>query len=131
MAEPFDISTLHLWTGAATASGSALAYVQQARFAPAWGWRGDPSLSGSVREHLTGQRADFAFEGVFTLEAAQTLARLAQSATAVHVKYTHSSLDGSAGYVAYSGRIDALACLSDVNGAAYTLSAHSYQWSAF
>lgn len=124
---PFADGTLHLWTGAATASGSALTHVQQTHLALVWGWRGDPSLSGVVRDHLTGQRADMAFVGTFNLEHAQTVARIAASATAVHLKFTHTSIDGSAGYVAHSARIDSLTFDNDH----YTLSAHAHTWSAF
>ena len=132
MPDPFNFhdGTLHVWTGAATASGSPLAFVQGSRFDPTWGWQSDPALNGVYRDHLTGQRADITLEMVTTFD--QTLARIAQSATAVHFKFTHSSLDGSAGYIAYSGHIDSIHYLG-TDGAPYTyrLQAHTHTWSAF
>jgi len=134
MPEPFNFTdgALHVWTGAATASGSAIAYVYGAQLNPHWGWQADPSLGGTVREHLTGQHARLVFESVYTTDS--RLAKLAQSATAVHFKWTHSSIDGSAGYIAYSGHIDSLTYEPTADGVPYTLyrlEAHAYAWSAF
>ena len=134
MHEPFNFTdgALHIWTGAANASGSAIAYVQGAHFNPTWGWQTDPSLSGTYRDHLTGQHARLIFDSVYTFDS--RLAKLAQSATAVHFKWTHSSIDGSAGYIAYSGRIDSLTYQPTADGVPYTLyrlEAYANIWSAF
>lgn len=132
MPEPFSFAegTLHVWTGAATASGSALAYVHSARFAPAWGWQSDLALDGSAYEHLTGQRAALAFTFAHTSERA--LALLAQTTALLHFKLTHSGLDGSAGYIAWSGRVDRLEVLAAPESwVACTVEAHAPTWSAF
>lgn len=93
---------LHVYTGSHTASGNPLAYVQSINLARAYTWDSRPSVSGTYRQHLTDQRADFSFAVQY---ADQTLAALLDVATAVHVKFTHANGLGSAGFIAYSARL--------------------------
>lgn len=120
---------LHVYTGSHTASGNPIAYVQNVSMSRALTWDSRPSVSGTYRQHLTDKRADFTF-GVGYADA--TLAALLDATTAVHVKFTHASNLGSAGFIAYSARLSNGA----LNGSDGGLFNETYQgfchtWSAF
>lgn len=118
------------WTGSATAS-AVVAYATNSDLALAWGWNNYQTLDGSYHDSFTGQRADLSVGAVYTSDA--TLYRMAKSGTAVHVRLTHyNPVNGTAGFVLYSGRVDALRYAGS-EGAPYTyqLTYHSNQWSAY
>lgn len=126
----FRDAQLHIWTGAVTASGSALGFVESTQFFPSWTWQTDASLSGTYRDHLVGVHARISTQQLYTTD--QRIERLAELATAVHFKFIQSNIHGSAGYFAYTAHIDNLA-LQGGNGNMwrYTMNAHSNIWSAF
>ncbi len=118
-----------IWSGSATAS-ALVGFAQNMQFTPVRGWDNRPSLDGTYRDHLTGQRADLVIGQVFTHDS--TIQRMEASATAYNVKLVHSGIHGSAGVVLSSGRIDSLALLgSEGNPYVYQLTYHCNQWSAF
>jgi hypothetical protein len=57
---------------------------------------------------------------------------MAESATAIHFKFIHSGVNGTAGMFLYSGRVDNLS-IQGAEGQIYTYSmrAHFNNWSAF
>lgn len=123
--------SIHLWTGSATAS-AVIAFAQNLMLTPAWGMQSDPTLGGGYRQHLTGRRADLIVQALYTHDG--TLARLAGAATAggVHMKLINSGIHGSAGYLLWSGSIDALPWQgSEVAPFSYQLAYHCHEWSAF
>ncbi len=65
--------------------------------------------------------------------ADQTLTKVAESATAVHMKLLNTNaVNGSAGFFLYSGRIDALPLQGNANGVMqFSVQYHANQWSAF
>ena len=126
----FPEGTLHLWTGAANASGNPIAYVQNANAVPTWGWQPEPSISGVYRDHKTGLSISLNAGIAWTFD--KTIMKIAESATAVHAKIMNSSVNGSAGYLMYSGRIDSLPYQGAQGGFfQYSLVAHFNIWSAF
>lgn len=124
----FPEGSLHIWTGSATASAQ-VAYCENVNLALVRGWDNRPTLSGYT-DHLTGQRADLTIGTMFTYNA--TLAKMFDSATAMHVKVLHNNVNGSAGWVLYSGRMDVFAP-NEAQGTVmrYTMSMHFNRWSAF
>ena len=121
---------LYIWSGAANASGAPVAYVNNANLTTQWQWSNDPRLDGSYRDHLQGQRANINAALAYTI--GQNAVTLAQATATVHFKFQHNGVDGSAGFIAYSGKIDSL----NLNGAAagtyaMTLAAHCNIWSAY
>lgn len=120
-----------LWTGAASPAASAVvAYAQNVQGLLAWGWEEHQSIDGVYAQHLTGQVGDLTFGAIYTYDA--TIARIAQSATAVHLKLQHNGVNGSAGYLLYSGRIASLALAgSEATPYVYTLTYRAHQWSAY
>jgi hypothetical protein len=122
--------SIAFWTGSATAS-AVVGYAQNSDLALARGWENRRTLSGNYYDLATGQRVDLNVGAVYTSDA--TLARMFDSATAVHVRVTHyNPVNGTAGFLLYSGRIDALR-FAGTEGTPYTyqLTYHANQWSAY
>ena len=125
----FREGSIHIWTGSATAS-AVIAYAQDVQLSLAWGIDNAAALDGSYHDRLTGQRADLSIGALFTYNA--TLHRIAQSATAFHAKLLHTGINGSAGYVLWSGRFDALTLVGNEGALMQsTFQSHANRWSAF
>ena len=122
--------SIAFWTGSATAS-AVIAYATNSDLSLVRGWENRRTLSGNYYDLLTGQRADLMVGAVYTSDL--TLARMVESATAVHVRLTHTNaVNGSAGFLLYSGRIDALRYAgSEAAPYTYQLTYHANQWSAY
>lgn len=120
---------VYLYTGNLAASALiALAENTQTTFA--YGYDNRVAANGVYADHLTGRRCDVTIGAMYTMDI--TTIRMMQSATAVHMKFLHSGLNGSAGHWLYSGRIDNYA----INGRkadTYKLSikGHFNVWSAY
>lgn len=123
--------TVSIYTGNATPSTSAVfAYARDTRIAPMRGWDNRPNAAGTYGNHLTGQRCDISIAAVYTVD--NTLAKIAESATAVHFKFMHTNAIGSGGYFLYSGRIASLQYAgNEKQPYMYTLNAFCNNWSAF
>lgn len=120
---------IYLWSGTATAS-ALIAFAQNAQALLQYGWENHPSVAGVYAEHLTGQRADLTIQALYTYDAAAI--KLILSATALHVKLDHSGINGSAGFLFYSGHVDTLAPGgSEGIPYSYTLAYHAFAWSAY
>ena len=121
--------SVSIYTGAG-ATSAVVAYAQNSNLALTRGWMNQVTLGGAYSDHLTGQRADVSLGAVYTFD--KTLQKLHESATAVHMKLMHSSINGSAGFILYSGRIDSFQYAgTEENPYTYTLAAHFNAWSAF
>lgn len=122
--------SISLWTGSATAS-AVVAFAQTNDLTLAHGWNNYQTLDGSYHDSFTGQRADLSVGAVYTSDL--TLARMVASATAVHVRLNHSNaVNGSAGYLLYSGRVDMLRYAgSEAAPYTYQLMYHANRWSAY
>lgn len=126
----FSEGNLHLYTGVTGASGTPVAYVQNVSLTLAIGWQPEPSISGVYRDHKTGLQANLNAGVCYTFD--KTMQRMFESATAVHGKFIHSSVNGTGGYLLMSGRMDNLAYNGSQGGAMlYSLAAHFNIWSAF
>lgn len=123
--------TVVIYTGNATPSTSAIqGYAQDSRLSFAWGWDNRQAAGGNYRDHLTGKRVDVSVGAVYVFD--KTLARIAESATAVHMKFIHSSVNGTAGYFLYSGRIESIEYAgSEPSPYTYTFKYHANYWSGF
>lgn len=120
---------IYAWTGSATAS-AVIAFARDMQLSMQWGIDNVSTISGTYHDRVTGQRADLSIGALFTFNA--TIGRMVQSATAMHMKLLHSSINGSAGFVLWSGRVDALSLVgSDDNVLQYTVQHHANRWSAF
>lgn len=122
---------ISLWTGEASPSTSAVvAYARNLQGLLAWGWDEHESIDGVYARHLTGQSVDLTLGAIYTFDS--TIMRLAQSATALHLKLNQSGVNGSAGYVLYSGHLTTLALAGDEqNPFVYTLTYRGNLWSAY
>lgn len=120
-----------IWTGNATPSTSAvLAYAQNMQVMPVRGWYERETIDGVYFRHLTGQSIDFTCSMLYTFD--NTIQKIEASATAVHMKIQHNSVNGSAGLFLYSGHIVSLALAGDeANPYAYTLTYRGNIWSAY
>lgn len=122
--------SLHVYTGVTGSSGTPVAYVQNVGLTLMRGWQPEPSISGVYRDHLTGLSCQLNAGIVYTFD--KVLQKIFESGTAVHAKLTHSSVNGTAGYVMMSGRIDSLTYQGTQAGVMqYSLAAHFNIWSAF
>lgn len=120
---------LYIYTGN-MATSAVVAYATDCALNLTHGNVNNQTLGGTYYDYQTGQRADVSFGQVMTWDG--TIRRLFDSATAVHMKFINSSINGTAGYMLYSGSIDNLS----VNGAekgvfSHKLAAHFNRWSAF
>ena len=122
--------SISFWTGSASAS-AVVAYAQNSDLALAWGWINRQSLAGTYSDLFSGQRADLSVGAVYTSDA--TLYRMVASATAVHARIVHyNPVNGSAGFVLYSGRVDALRYAGSEDAPyTYQLTYHANAWSAY
>lgn len=120
---------LYVYTGN-LATSAVVAYAQQCNLSLAWGTVNNETLAGTYYDYSTGKRADLSVGMVMTFDG--TLRRLADSATAVHIKFINSSINGTAGYMLYSGRIDTLPIAGADNGVfTQSLTYHCNVWSGF
>lgn len=112
------------------ATSAVVAFAQNTHLNIANGFVNNETLGGSYYDYKTGQRADMSIGAVMCFDG--TLARMFDSATAVHMKFINSSVNGSAGYMLYSGRIDSLAHDGTENAPfKWTMTYHCNQWSGF
>lgn len=128
----FREGALHVWTGAATASGSQIGYARNIDIQLNWNFEAEPNLSGQYRTHLAGQNASISIETIWTYSSALRVVAMAATAGGVHFKITHSGVHGSGGIILYSGSIRKAAY---VGGAGemmqYRIEGMAHAWSAF
>lgn len=127
----FTEGNCYIWTGNASPSTSAvIAYARDTRMTPMFGWDNRAAANRTYRDHLTGLRCDVSIDAVYTVD--NTLMKITESATAVHMKFLHSNGIGSGGYFLYSGRIASLAFAgNDRQVYSYKFNAYFNVWSAF
>jgi hypothetical protein len=127
----FPEGNVYIYTGNATPSTSAVfAYARDTRMPITRGWDNRPAANGTYYNHLTGQRCDVSINAVYTVDS--TLAKIHESATAIHMKFIHTNAIGSAGYFLYSGRIASLQYVGNEKSPfMYTFNAIFNAWSAF
>lgn len=112
------------------ATSAVVAYATQNNLNLTWGNVNNQTLAGTYYDYNTGKRADLTVGAVMCFDS--TLNRIADSATAVHMKFINSSVAGTAGYMLYSGRIDSLQFAgTERSPYTYTLAAHFNVWSGF
>lgn len=121
---------LYISTGVAFVTSARIAYAEMSNLALQWGWDNRPAASGNYGDHQTGQRANFSFAAVYTYD--KTAILIAEAETAIHMKLHQNTINGSAGYYLYSGRIDSLTYAGQSNGVyKYTMNGHCNSWSAY
>lgn len=124
-------ATVTIWTGNAVPVTSAvIAYAKGINGINNKGLDNRVSMGGTYRDHLTGQRADITIGAFYTYDT--RVMRIEAANTAVHMKLNHSSVNGSAGFVYYSGRFDNLALVGG-DGQVFEFNAtyHSNAWSGY
>ncbi len=118
-----------LWTGEAAASAEPQ-YAQSLNFSVSHLWDNRKAASGNYFNVKSGQRADVTIGGLLTQHF--TVPKMFESGTAVHMKLMQSSVNGTAGYILYSGRIDSIQQGAGNNGVFQaTLAYHANDWTAF
>lgn len=119
-----------VWTGTATAS-ALVGYMQNMQAIGVYGWEDRQTVAGVYSQHQTGQLMSIAFQYFYGLDA--TLAKMIQSATAMHLKIDHSSpANGSGGLFLWSAVVDSFA-LVGAEGSPYTwsINLHGHEWSHY
>ena len=118
-----------LWTGAAAAS-AAPQFAQSLNFSLAHQWDNRKPASGNYFDVKMGQRAEVTIGGLVSQHF--TVPKIFESGTAVHMKLMQSSVNGTAGYILYSGRIDSLQQEASEGGIFRSnLTYHANDWTAF
>lgn len=121
--------SIYIYTGNLSTS-ALVAYAENTTLSMKWGWDNRAAATGEYFDHLTGRRVEATFQAVYNVDG--TLMRIAQSATAVHIKFLHANAIGSAGFWIYSGRIDEMRVAGNANQPyKYTMQAHANRWSGF
>lgn len=120
---------LLVWTG--TAAAHTVTFASEGRANMVYGWSNiGPMFDGSYVDVKTGQRADVSVAAAYTYDT--TIQKIAASATAVHLKINYSGINGSAGFVYHSGRIDSLSTDGIEGGLVnMRLAYHANVWSAY
>jgi hypothetical protein len=132
MAETFvwPEGAIYLWTGTATASAIP-AYAEYVQGTFMRGWENYATLDGVWHNVQTGQRADITLGTLYTMDN-EVIRAMEGTATAVHMELRQSSINGTAGYVLYSGRIDMMALAGrEGDTFKFSLSYHANEWSAY
>lgn len=118
-----------IWTGNGATSAVFL-YCQNTNMNMTYGWNKRQVGDGSYNAHITGQQASVSVAAARTYS--NVIATMAEAKTAVHMKFIHSGIQGSAGWNFYSGHIMTLSEAGQENGIyTYTLSLDFNLWSAF
>lgn len=123
--------SVSFWSGNAAPIASALlAYAENLNFSPARGYDNRAAAGGLYRDHITGRYATLNIGAMYTKD--NTIVKMFESETAIHCKLMHSSVNGTAGWILYSGRIDSLPLAgSEGQVFKYTVNYHANAWSAF
>lgn len=132
MAEVYSFSEgqVHLWTGSHTASGNAFAFVRDSTWSPLVQWDNYRAVSGNYSWQEIGRQFEGSFTCQFTGNAG--MYTLLNAATATHIKFTHTALGASGGWVAYSGRVHGVAHTVGAGGlVSFTIDYKANTWSAF
>lgn len=112
------------------ATSAILAFVENTNISITHGIVNRQVADGHYYDYATGQRMDVNIGAAWAYSDA--LYKLDASATAIHLKIINASVAGTAGYIAYSGRIDSLFIDGQQGGVfKYRVAAHFNTWSAF
>lgn len=118
-----------IWTGAGATSALFL-YAQNSTITLTHGWLKRQVGDGSYHAHVTGKQASISVAAAKTYSNA--IAKMAEAQTAVHMKFIHSGIHGTAGWNFYSGQLMSYSENGSENGIySYTLAADFNLWSAF
>lgn len=118
-----------IWTGNGATSAVFL-YCQNTTVTVNYGWLKRQVGDGSYDAHITGQQAAISVGAAYTYNAA--IMKLAEAKTAVHMKFIHSGIQGSAGYTFYSGQIMNVAYNgSEGSPYSYTFAGDFNKWTAW
>jgi len=117
-------------TGNPFVSSAYLGLLENSTVTLKIGYVSTPAAGGTYHDHTTGQRADVSIGSFYCFD--KTGIRWLSSATAVHMKFIHSSVNGTAGVFLYSGRIESMA-IQGSNGQVYkvNMSYYANSWSSF
>jgi len=118
-----------LWTGAAAASAEP-SLAQNLDFTLTRAAQNRKAASGNYFNVQTGLIANVRIGGMVSHNFTEQ--KIFESATAVHMKLMQSSVNGTAGYILYSGWIDSLQQAAG-EGELFlsTLTYHANDWTAF
>lgn len=120
---------VYIYTGNG-ATSAVVAFAQETRIGTTRGWVNQAHLDRTYSDHLTGQRADVSIGALYTFD--NTIQKIDTSATAIHMKFWHSSVNGTAGMFLYSGRIDNMEFIgTEASPYLWRLQAHFNLWSAY
>lgn len=122
---------LYLWTGSAAASGSPVGFVQNANVSLQYSWQNQLSIGTARYEWLNDRRADVMFGALWTNNS--TVHEIAQATgNVVHMKLEASGVNGSGGWIVYSGQIDSVQVLSQRGGVdSLNVMAHGFEWTGY
>lgn len=124
----FPEGQVHIWTGIANASGSAIAFVEDSLWTPEIRYASYRCASGNWVDLAIDTRLDANVTVLYS--GGQAFADiLAATGTPVHIKFTHSAFGNSAGCIAYSGKIHQIqyrGAQGDVFRYSLTYQAHNF-----
>ena len=118
-----------IWTGAG-ASSAVFTYAQNTTVTLTYGWMKRQVGDASYHAHVTGQQAAISVAAARTYSNA--IVTMAEAKTAVHMKFIHSGIHGTAGYTFYSGQLLSVTENGSENSPfTYTIAGDFNLWSAF
>lgn len=118
-----------IWTGAGSTS-ALFAYCQNTQVALTYGWVTRQVGDGSYHSYITGQQAQITVAAAYTYSMA--LWKIAEAHTAIHIKFIHSGIHGTAGYTFYSGQLQTLSYAgTEAAPFTYNLAANFNLWTGF
>lgn len=132
MPEAFSWMEGQVWmsTGLPFATSAYIGLAESTQSNLQVGWVNTPAAGGVYHNHTTGQKVDVTIGTMYSYD--KTAQQWFDTKTAVHMKFIHSSVNGTAGIFLYSGRI-ASVNVQGSNGQVFKQSMQAFfnNWSAF
>lgn len=122
---------LYLWTGVATASGSPIAFVNNVNLSFQYTWQNQLSIGTGRYEWVNDRRVDVMFGTLWA--KGDTIQQIADATgSVVHMKVEASGVNGSGGWIVYSGQIDSVQVMSQRAGVdSMNVMAHGFAWTGY
>lgn len=122
---------LYMWTGSAAASGSPVGFVNNVSVSFQYSWQNQLSIGTARYEWLNDARADVMIGTLWT-NTSRVYELAHQTGQVVHIKLEASGVNGSGGWLVYSGQIDSVQVLSQQGGVdMLSMMGHGFEWTGY
>lgn len=118
---------VRFWTGGGTPQSGLIMWGQNINAFGLYGYEDHQTVTGRYDQHNTGRVMTVAVAALYGMD--QTFAKMAKSATSMHMKIDHSGFEGSAGLMVWSAVIESYQYNgSDGNPYGWAANLRSHDW---